>query len=177
MTDSVDDYVRIGIVLGTHGLDGRLKIKVITDIPERFTKDNKVYLEEKGAFKEYTIIDYRQQRGNALLRLSGIGDKDKALSLKNSSILIKKSEAVKIRDHLDPEEYFYYDIIGCTALVNRVNIGTVTDIISSGSCDILVIADKTGREYMVPFIEKFVSTGRLSERLIEVFPIEGLFDI
>jgi ribosomal 30S subunit maturation factor RimM len=87
-----DDYIRIAVVTGVHGLNGRLKILVISDIKERFEKDNSVFIKFKNSFREFRIINFAETRGTTgLLQLDGINDRDSALPYKGSDVFIKKS--------------------------------------------------------------------------------------
>jgi len=173
-----DDYIRIAVVTGVHGLNGRLKILVISDIRERFEKDKSVFIKFKNSFREFRIINFTESRGTAgLLQLDGINDRDSALSYKGSDVFIKKSEAEKTRSELGKESYYYYDIIGCAVYFRGRLFGTVTDILEAGAGEILIITNDRGKKFMIPFVESMVDTGEIRDSRLNINPVEGLFDI
>jgi 16S rRNA processing protein RimM len=173
-----DDYIRIAVVTGVHGLNGRLKILVISDIRERFEKDNSVFIKFKNSFREFRIINFAETRGTTgLLQLDGINDRDSALPYKGSDVFIKKSEAEKTKSELGKDSYYYYDIIGCTVYFQGRLFGTVTDIMEAGAGEILIITNDRGKKFMIPFVESMVDTGEIRDNRLNINPVEGLFDI
>jgi len=174
----VDDYIRIAVVIGVHGLNGRLKIHVISDVRERFEKEKSVFIKFKNSFREFTIINFTESRGTTgLLQLDGINDRDSALSYKGSDVCIKKSEAERTRGELEKESYYYYDIIGCDVYCKGRLFGTVTDIMEAGAGEILIITNDRGKKFMVPFVESMVDTREIRDNRLNINPVEGLFDI
>lgn len=173
-----DDYIRIAVATGAHGLNGRLKILVISDISERFESGKTVVIETDTGVRKFTILSFIEQKERTgLLELSNIHDRDAALSLKGSDICIEKEEAERTRDALEDDSYYYYDIIGCAVYCKDQLFGTVTDILEAGSGEILVISDSGGKKYMVPFVESMVETDTIRNRRLVINPVEGLFDI
>jgi 16S rRNA processing protein RimM len=174
----VDDYIRIAVVTGVHGLNGRLKILVISDIRERFEKNNFVFIKFRNSFREFKIINFIEQKGKTgLLQLDCINDRDSALPYKGSDVCIKKSEAEKTRSALENDSYYYYDIIGCATYCRGQLFGTVTDIIEAGAGEILIITNDRGDKFMVPFVESMVDTREIRDKRLNINPVEGLFDI
>jgi 16S rRNA processing protein RimM len=173
-----DDYIRIAVVTGVHGLNGRMKVLVISDIRERFETDNIVFIKFKNSFREFKIINFIESRGTTgLLQLDGIHDRDSALPYKGSDVCIKKSEAEKTRRELEEESYYYYDIIGCAVYCRGRLFGTVTDIMEAGAGEIIIITNDRGKKFMVPFVESMVDTGEIRDKRLNINPVEGLFDM
>jgi len=98
---TAEEYVRIGVITGAHGLTGRLKILVISDIGERFEAGNRVFIQHGDRYREYRIIQFSDSgKRSGLLQLEGINDRDAALSIKGSELLIEQSEAERTRGAL-----------------------------------------------------------------------------
>jgi 16S rRNA processing protein RimM len=175
---TAEEYVRIGVITGAHGLTGRLKILVISDISERFETGKKVFIQNGDGYREHRIIQFSDSgKKSGLLQLDGIDNRDAALSLKGSALLIEQSEAESTRDALGEEGYYYYfDIIGCAAFSRGQLLGTVSDILEAGSGEVLVITDETGKKLMVPFVESMVDTSDIRNKKLYLNPVEGLFD-
>jgi 16S rRNA processing protein RimM len=172
-----DSHIRIAKIAGAHGLKGRLKIVLISDIAERFSPGNQVYIQEESRYTAYTIREFQPVDGkSALLYLEGIDDRDAALAMRGSELFITRETAEKTRDLLDGDSFYYYDIIGCEVYRDGRHFGRVTNIVSGGAGELLVIADSGGREYLVPFVGAMVDTKEIKAGRIDIDPVEGLLD-
>ena len=175
---SDDDFLRVGRVTGAHGLNGRLKVAVISDNPGRFETGNSIYINHGGIYGSYTIEGFRPvKQRSALLSLKEVLDRNQAEALSGTALFITKDDAERTRDELDSDTFYYYDIIGCDVYLDNNLFAKVTDIMQAGGGDILVIKDENGKELMVPFVESMTDTSRVGEGRIDISPVEGLFDI
>jgi 16S rRNA processing protein RimM len=174
---SASEYLRIGKILGVHGLHGRLKVLIISDVEDRFAPGSGVYLEVKGSYVRHVVEECAGHKGRvALVKLEGLSGRDEAEALKGREIYIDKSTASGTRDSLEDGSFYYYELLECAAYLEGKEFGRVVDIIEAGSGNILVIRDPAGKEYMVPFVETMVDTKALAQNRIDIFPVEGLFD-
>ena len=172
-----NNYLRIAKIKSAHSLDGKLKIHVISDIAERFEKGNTVYLKHKEEYRGYVISSFNPtKKRSALLKLEGVNDRNGAELLEGIEIFIDKAAADSIRLELDEGVFFYQDIIGCTVKYKGRDFGVVTDIFEGGAGDLLVIEDKNKKTVLVPFVDQMVDTSGISEKTIEINPVEGLLD-
>jgi len=171
---SSKEYFRIGVISGIHGLDGCLKVHIITDFPERFSGDVPVYVNIRGHYKAFTLTGFTfAAKRTGYMYLDGIHDVTAANAIKGCEIFIDSGDTEVT---LEPDSYHYSAIIGCTVYYNNTIFGHVTDIIQTGAADTLVLKTPEGKEYLIPFVESMVSTNRLHERILEIFPIEGLIE-
>lgn len=171
------EFTRIARIVGAHALDGKLKVYVISDIPDRFKKGNTVFLKLKEGMKKYVISDFKDFKGSmGLLNLEGVNSRTDADILKKIDIFIDAETAEKGRDFLDEDTFFYKDIIGVSVYLNNVFFGKVIDLFEAGAGHILVIENEAKREVLVPFIESMVNTDRIKDDIIEISPVEGLLD-
>jgi 16S rRNA processing protein RimM len=173
-----DDYIRIAVVTGVHGLSGCLKIMVVSDISERFAEKNSVFINIDGNYQKFAILRCSLQKGRGILELEGVEDRSTALSLKGSDIYIDKAEAERTRRNaLDGESYYFYDIIGCSVCYQGKIIGRVRDILETGAGHILVIETGRGKDLMIPFVESMVDTREIRNCMLTIHPVEGLIDV
>ncbi|MDY6968672.1 MAG: ribosome maturation factor RimM [Spirochaetota bacterium] len=172
-----NNFLRIGTIIGVHGLKGRLKIFIITDILERFNPGNKILIKTAGQYREYLVKEFIHMPGKvSLLQLEGISNREELILLKGCEIFIEKSNAENAREVLDPDQFFFYEIIGSNVYWKGDYFGEVVDIILAGESDVLIIKDNTGKEYLIPFVESMVDTKHISKGIIEINPIIGLID-
>ena len=173
-----DLYLRIAVITGTHGLRGRLKVFIITDIHDRFKEESNVFIKEKNGYIQYRIVEFIESKGSiGLLKLQGIDTIEDAAAHKTQEIFIEKTVAENTRPQLEEETYYYYEIIGCSVYLDGNLFGRVEKIMQGGSGEILIVSDAHGRRHMIPFVESMVDTKNLKKQRIDIYPVEGLLDI
>ena len=173
-----DQYLRIAVITGAHALKGRLKVLIVSDNLNRFKIGNSVYLKEKTGYNAYKIIDFKIQKGKmCLMQLEGIDDRNTSSSYRGIEIFITKEDAERSRTELDTNSYYYYDLIDCSVYLDRKEFAKVVDVIEAGAGELLVILSNDGKKFMIPFIEAMVNLEFVSKKRIDIYPIEGLFDI
>jgi 16S rRNA processing protein RimM len=171
------ELLRIGRIIGAHGLQGRLKILMLSDIPERFEQGNTVYLGNDESSREFAIRQFHVSGGReCLLALEGLEDRDDALSLKGQTIYIERKTAEETRGLLEEGSFYYYDLIGCEVFRDGVPFGRVKDIFEAGAGEILIIEDNKGMEIFIPFVDDIVDTAAIADKRIDIHPIEGMIE-
>jgi len=170
----ISDYFRIAGICGPHGLDGALRIKIVTDFLSRFDIGQDVYVLIDGEYKKSIVkkIVIRSV-SEAIVVLDWINDRDLAEKVKGCEIFVS-AESVKLtKKDLPDDEFYYYELIGAKVYQGERLVGELTDLINIGSNDILVVKNN-GKEYLIPFIGEMVNTDSLKEGKIFINPIEGL---
>jgi len=172
-----DSFLRIGVIAGAHALNGRLKIYVVSDNLDRFASGETVYLKIGNNYKKYTVKEFSVFKGKyCLLRFDRINDRNSAEACKGIEIYIDREQAEKTRESLDHDAFYYFDLIGCSVYINDQRFGEVINILEAGAGEILVITDSKGKEFMVPFVDSMVNTAKISEKRLDIDPVEGLID-
>ena len=156
----------VGAIIGTHGLYGELRVRLITDDPEHFETLARVLLGEQRA--PYTVESVRFNRGIALVKLQGVDDIETAESLRGAVLRIPGSDARP----LEESEYFLYQVIGISVRDEaRSELGTVTDIIETGANLVFVVTDSEGKEELYPSIPEVVLDLNPAEGYMVVRPL------
>ena len=170
-------FLRVAKITGVHGLHGRLRIAVVSDIADRFIPGTALFLKFGGEYREYKSVEFIELVSKAsLLKLEGIEDRDEALSLNGIEIYIDRTVAEKTRDSLGEDVYYYYDLIGCKAYWNNDLFAEVTDIMQAGDGCILILSNTEGKQFLIPFTESMVDTGNIGSKRIDINPVDGLFE-
>ena len=168
------DFIRIAKISGAHALKGGMRIDIVSDIAGRFEKGAVVYVEKGAEMCPMTVQSFSPSGRSGIIFLEGIADRNASELMKGKQIYISKAQAEDSRKDLSDDEFYYFDLIGCTVLKDGAEFGEVSGITQAGN-DLLVIK-RGDREYLIPFVESMVNTDRLAERIVEIFPIPGLFE-
>ncbi len=165
--DPVSDVrLTIGTIGGTHGVDGELKLRVLTDQPDHLPNLTRVFL---GNSDVPTRLEGVRFHGDmALIKLEGINTPEQGKPLGGLQVRIAGEDARP----LEADEYFLFQLIGLEARdENGAVVGTVTDLIETGAHDVLVITPTGGdrsSEILVPNHPEFVNRIAPEEGEIEI---------
>jgi 16S rRNA processing protein RimM len=169
---SKTEWATIGKIVALFGLRGELKVVPLSDIPDRFTQLAVIYLSPDYAC--YAIEGVRPYKGEmVLLKLGGIDDAHAAEVLRNRDLCIPFEELAQ----LPPDSYYQHDILGLHVhtLEDR-EIGTIVDIMTTGSNDVYVVKEREGRQFLIPAVKAIVRQVDLQRRRMYIDPIKGLLD-
>ncbi len=151
------------------GLRGELKLHIHSDFPEQF-KIGKIFKTQKNISLE--IASYNEKRGLILFR--GYESREAAACLVNSYLLTTVEATLK-DCNLEEDEFFWFDIIGCSIQDDDVVIGTIKDIERIGDTDYMVIETdsyfvekKLSKTFFLPFIERYVLSADKEKKIVYV---------
>jgi 16S rRNA processing protein RimM len=164
-TPPAETRLAVGVIVGTHGIHGELKLKLTTDEPERLSDVKTIYIGDKGSRRK--LLGVRFHGGLALLRIGGVNNPEQANQLRGEWVRISGQDARP----LDEGEFFYYQLVGLTAFDEAgVELGTLVDIIETGTNDVFVIKTTIGDEMLVPNHPDFVPAIEPDQGRITVRP-------
>lgn len=150
--DAVGDVrLTVGVIVGSHGVHGELKMTLLTDYPDSLLEIDQVYLGDSD--KATAVEGVRFHGEGALVVLDGVETPEAAKALRGTPVRIDGADARP----LEPGEYFYYQLIGLKASTPEGEpLGEVVDIIETGAYDVLVIAPEGSRASRSPAGELLV---------------------
>ncbi len=166
------DWATIGQVVALFGVHGELKVRLLTDIPNRFAELKSVCV--GASHTSYSIQSVRLYKGEMIiLKLSGIDDANAAEPLRNQALAIPVSELAT----LPPGSYYQHDILGLQVLtLDGEEIGQIVDIIATGSNDVYSVKKPEGSHVLIPAIKDVIKHIDLIHRTMHIDPLPGLLD-
>ncbi len=145
-------YLTIGQVLKPQGVRGEVKVKPMTDDPQRFLALDRVYLRKNEAYEPHAVQCTRVHDGFAYLLFDGMTDRETAETLRETLLYVDRAHAVELPDDAN----FITDLIGCEAFdLQGQRIGTLIDVLQPGANDVYVFETPKG-ELMVPALKRVV---------------------
>lgn len=171
-----DDRIVVAVVLGAHGTKGELRIGPLTDFPERFRSMKEISLFHKNQGPvTFPLLEVRElrSRGQLILRLEGLKNRDEALVYRGWSVFITPDELMP----LEPGQYWIRDLVGLRVKDTAgQSLGVVQDVMTTGASDIFEILGDDSKVHLVPFVEEFVKEVDLDRRELVIAMMEGLWD-
>jgi 16S rRNA processing protein RimM len=168
------ELVIIARAVKPRGLKGELVAELLTDFPERFEDiEELVLVSPKGERKVGRLEDYWFQNDRVVLKLADYDDVEAAKELVGFKFAVPESERVP----LPSDQYYDWELEGCTVNVGGESIGKVQSVIRTGGTEILAIADEHGKESLIPLVDSIVVEIDATAKTIVVDPPEGLLDL
>lgn len=174
MTSGSEGLLEVGRVVGTHGLRGDLKVRMIDLQPEELLKADRVYLHRTGGEPEpLTPLRQSLHKGNVLLRLPGFESLTAVEPLVGSMILLAKEDLPELGDG----RYRIHELVGLQVVDGRLGpVGRLIDIFTTAAHDTYVVEGDAG-EVLIPAVPEIVTDIDLDEQIMKVDMPEGLVSI
>jgi 16S rRNA processing protein RimM len=157
--------LRIGRVQRAHGVNGAVRVELLTDFRDRFGRGSEIDV----AGRRLTIASSREQDGGLLVTFEGIADRNAAQALVGAYCTLPLSAARKL-----PADHFYqFQLIGLTVfdIRRQGEVGKVVEVLTYAANDVLRVVD--GRtEVLIPMVKTVVraidpAAGRITVDLPE----------
>ena len=153
-------------VLGPWGRHGQLRIASLSGVPDRFAPGARFLVRDQA----YVSEGFSEQGKALLIKLQGIDTRWDAEDLRGAILETLLEEAPEL-----PEgAYYHHQIIGLAVrTTDGRDLGTLADIIETGSNDVYVVQGPDG-EALIPAIPDVVQDVDISGGVITVEAVPGL---
>lgn len=168
-------YLLLGEILRPHGVRGEIRMRILTDYPERFINDLKtLYLgtdpKQPGA-EQYTLKSARFHKEYMLITLAGIHDRNEAEMLRGQKVMIDIENAVP----LEEGEYYLYQLVGMTVQTeDGIELGQLREVIETGANDVYIVKGRTYGELLLPAHEETLINLDFETKIITMKLPDGL---
>ena len=161
-----DDALVVGFILGPHGVRGEVRVDPRTDVPERFRAGAVLQCDDIGPL---TVAGVRGGAAKPIVQFEGYDSRVAAESLRRRFLRVARSESRRAT----AGAYLWADIVGAEVETPEgTRLGTVRDLLRAGENDVLVIADESGRERLLPMLESVVKVVDVDAGRIVAVPQE-----
>ena len=171
---SPSELVVIARAVKPRGLKGEIVAELLTDFPERFEDvEELILVSPSGERQNGQLEEYWFQNDRVILKLAGYDDVNTAKELVGFEFAVPESERVVLPE----DQYYDWELEGCTVKVGDETIGKVQSVIKTGGTEILRITDENDKERLVPLVDSIVVEIDTAGKLIVVDPPDGLLDL
>lgn len=159
--------VAVGLILGSHGNDGSLRVKTLSDVPHRFDPGQELYL--GGQARRIRAAAFRPPQ-QVILKLAGLDTPAAARAWAGTEVTVPATAVPP----LPPGEYFHFQLMGLQVLTESgEDLGRLSEIIITGSNDVYVVSGPAG-ETLLPALAQVVRQVDLAAGVMTVRLLEGL---
>ena len=136
--------IRVGQVVGAFGTAGAVKVRSLTDFPDRFAPGSELTMDGVGHRVEWS----RQQATGLVVKLAGVDDRTAAQALRGSYLEVSE-------DTLRPlpaGRWYHHELVGLAVRSESGrDLGTLTEVVEPPANDVWV-ARRGGAELLIPVI-------------------------
>jgi len=148
------DRLVVGLVRGLHGLNGAVRVEVLTDDEKRFREGSRVFRE--GSIDPLDLIWVQPDAPGLLVRFQQVPTRDVAEGLRDAYL-----EVDRPADALPEGAAYWHEVIGVTVATTAGEaLGTVVDIFRAGENEVFVVRGGPRGEILVPAVRAIVTTFR-----------------
>lgn len=145
--DSDTDWIVVGRFGRPHGIKGFVTVVSFTDPRDNVMRYTEWHAKIKNQWQPITLIQHEVNQKHILVQVEGYNDRELVAQLTNTDIAVRREQLPA----LPPGEYYWHELVGMR-VINPEGLlyGTVTDILSTGANDVLVVVGE--RRHLIPYL-------------------------
>ena len=174
------EWLIVGIITSPQGINGKIKVKSLSDFEERFTNPGKRWIQKENEVprelqltsgfkkpgKEYFIITFKE-----------ISNRNQAEIFKGYKILVKASEIPKLKK----DEFHLSELVNLEVRIfeeNQLNIiGKIINLENEKNNLLVIQLFKNNKKVLIPFVKAIVPVVDVKNKFIIITPPPGLLDL
>jgi 16S rRNA processing protein RimM len=162
-------FLVIGQIGKPHGVHGEMRVVPYTDLPERFTWLEEVYVGQDRPIL-VPIEHVRFHKNWVLLKLAGTDDRDAAALFNGQLLLVDESQAIP----LEEGEYYLYQLEGLSVISDQgLDLGIIVEVMETGANNVFVVRGEDG-QLLIPDTKEIVLDIDFDNARMTVHIIPGL---
>lgn len=156
------EMIAVARIASPFGVRGEVKLQPLTDFPHRFESTKCLFLVDGT---KLVLESARVQKEMVFAKFKGIDTPEAWLPFRRQELFVPEDELVVL-----PEgQYYIFQLIGLAAFDEvGVLLGSLAEVLQTGSNDVYVIKTGDGQELLIPAIDQFVKLIDMDQRRIVI---------
>jgi len=175
-----NEWLVVGLITSSHGINGQVKVKSLSDFDERFIKPGTRWLQkENEPPSKIELLSGFKQPGKAtfIVKFKGINTRNHADQLKKFKILVKTDKLPKLKK----EEFHLLELINLEVKILENNelkiIGKVINLENEQNNLLVIELFKNQKKVLVPFVKEIVPLIEIKNNFLIINPPNGLLEL
>ncbi|MDC3170741.1 ribosome maturation factor RimM [Prochlorococcus sp. AH-716-E13] len=175
-----NEWLIVGLITSPQGINGKIKVKSLSDFEERFTNPGKRWIQKENETPtelELTHGFKKPGKESFIISFKGINNRDQAENLKGHKILVKADAIPK----LNKEEFHLTELVNLNVKILEDDqlkiIGKVINLENEKNNLLLIQLFKNNKKVLVPFVREIVPVVDIKKQFIVITPPSGLLDL
>lgn len=162
--DMPADMLAVGVVRGTHGLDGRIKVESLSGEADHFFRMTAVTVFQNGRKRQYRIESVTGSGSSLIVKLDGADDVDEARRLVGAELWQPRELAAPLGE----AEFYYRDLCRCELAFDGRTVGRIAGVSSAAGAELLEVRCTDGKTVLVPFRDEFIGEVNVDKGTVEL---------
>ncbi len=175
-----DEWMIVGLITSPQGINGKIKVKSLSDFEERFTEPGKRWLQKENETpREFELTHGFKKPGKEsfIITFKGINNRNQAANLKRHKILVKVDAIPK----LSKGEFHLTELVNLKVKILEDNklqiIGKVINLSNEKNNLLVIQLLKNNKEVLIPFVKEIVPVVDIKKQFILLTPPSGLLEL
>ena len=175
-----DEWMIVGLITSPQGINGKIKVKSLSDFEERFTKPGRRWIQKDQEIPtELELISGFKQPGKEsfIISFKGINNRTQAENLKMYKILVAIDDIPKLKK----EEFHLTELVNLKVKLlvdnNLQVIGKVTNLQNEKNNLLVIKLLKNNKEVLIPFVKEIVPVVDIKNNFLIITPPSGLLEL
>ena len=175
-----DEWLIVGLITSPQGINGKIKVKSLSDFEERFTYPGTRWIQKENETpKEFELTHGFKKPGKELfiITFKGINNRNQAENLKGHKILVKVDAIPK----LNKGEFHLTQLVNLKVKMlenNQLNIiGKVSNLVNEKNNLLVIQLLKNNKKVLIPFVKEIVPVVDIKKKYIVLTPPSGLLEL
>jgi 16S rRNA processing protein RimM len=192
MTQGTPKWTVLAHLLRPQGRKGEVLAELFTDFPERFERQQRVFLAVPGfngdgsEARSVEVVGHwlpvGKNEGRVVLQFAGIDSISDAETVAGLDVLVPSEERLP----LDEGSLYISELVGCTVYDGLKQVGTVEDVQFAMTADgrrlddaapLLAVTSVDGDVVLIPFAKAFLVAVDTETKRIDMTLPEGLIEV
>ena len=175
-----DEWLIVGLLTSPQGINGKIKVKSLSDFDERFTKPGKRWIQKEDETpREFELTSGFKKPGKEsfIITLKGINNRNQAENLKGYKILVK----VDMIPKLNKEEFHLTNLVNLKVKISennkQITIGRIINLENEKNNLLVIQLLKNNKQVLIPFVNEIVPVVDIKNKFIIITPPPGLLEL
>jgi 16S rRNA processing protein RimM len=168
------DYLLIGQITRPHGVQGEMRVKLMTDYPERIRNLESVYVSKHNNARDarpLRVAGMRMHQAHGLLRVEEVTSRDDADRMRQLYVFVSLEDAVPLAD----DEFYLYQVIGLKMETQDGQVlGVIKRVMETGANDVYVVQSEEHGEILFPITPETLIEHDIDGGIVYVNLLDGL---
>jgi len=175
-----NEWLIVGLITSPQGINGKIKVKSLSDFEERFTKPGKRWIQKGNETpRELELTNGFKKPGKEafIITFKGINNRNQAENLKGHKVLVKVDAIPK----LSKEEFHLTELVNLKVKILKNNqlhmIGKVINLENEKTNLLVIQLLRNNKKVLIPFVREIVPVVDIKKKFIILTPPAGLLEL
>ena len=175
-----NEWLIVGLITSPQGINGKIKVKSLSDFEERFTKPGKRWIQKGNETpRELELTNGFKKPGKEafIITFKGINNRNQAENLKGHKVLVKVDAIPK----LSKEEFHLTELVNLKVKILKNNqlhmIGKVINLENEKNNLLVIQLLRNNKKVLIPFVREIVPVVDIKNKFIIITPPPGLLEL